>query len=103
MGEACPWPGNGIFQRILLVSLQWIGGLACGETPLAKGPRHCVQLFETPALSQALPPSARADSISKQPRLNNNRGGSIIRELYAPSSPRLKAAIPPTYVAKSGY
>src|SRR5439155_2215954 len=91
MGEECPLPGNGIFQRILLVSFQRIGGLACGATPLANGPRHCGQLFKTAALSQALPPSASADTASRQPR--SNRAESIIRDLYTPGSSRLKAAI----------
>src|SRR5712691_7981027 len=93
MGEECPLPGKGIFQRILLVSLQRIGGLASGETPLANGPRHCGQLFKTVALSQAPPPSASAGTASRQPR--SNRG--IIRVLYAPCSSRLKAAIPRAY------
>src|SRR5213076_1693424 len=97
MGEECPLPGNGIFQRILLVSLQRVGGLACGETPLANGPRHCGQLFKSAALSQAPPPSASVDTASRQPRLRNNRGGGIIRDLYAPFSSRLKAAIPRAY------
>src|SRR5206468_4575584 len=96
MGEECPLPGNGIFQRILLVSLQRIGGLACGATPLANGPRHCGQLFQTAALSQAPPPSASADTASRQPRLGNNRSGGIIRYLSTPCSSRLKAAIPLT-------
>src|SRR5437867_1553519 len=69
MGEECPLPGNGIFQRTLLVSLQRIGGLAWGATPLANGPRHCGQLFRRIALSQAPPPSASADTASRQPRL----------------------------------
>src|SRR6266540_3952590 len=89
MGEECPLPGNGSFQRILLVSLQRIGGLACGATPLANGPRHCGQLFKTAARSQAPPPSARADTASRQPRLN--RSGSIIRDVSTPCSARLKA------------
>src|SRR5437016_1278302 len=90
MGEECPLPGNGIFQQILLVSLQRMGGLACGATPLANGPRHCGQLFKTAAVSQAPPPSASADTPRRQPRSNR----SIIRDLYAPCSLRLKAAIP---------
>src|SRR5207247_7105677 len=94
MGEECPLPGNGIFQRILLVSLQRIGGLACGATPLANGPRHCGQLFKSAALSQAPPPSASADTASRQPRLGNNRDEGIIHDLYTPCSSRLKAAIP---------
>src|SRR6058998_56526 len=96
MGEECPLPGNGIFQRTLLVSLQRIGGLACGATPLANGPRHCGQLFKTAALSQAAPPSASADTDSarRQPRLSSNRGEGIIGELHTPCSARLKAAIP---------
>src|SRR5881397_1956228 len=69
MGEEWPLPGNGIFQRTLLVSLQRIGGLACGATPFANGPRHCGQLFESAALSQAAPPSASADTARRQPRL----------------------------------
>src|SRR5256885_12520310 len=92
MGEECPLPGNGIFQRILLVSFQRIGGLACGATPLANGPRHCGQLLKTAALSQAAPPSASADTASRQPRINRDEG--IIRDLYTPCSSRLKAAIP---------
>src|SRR5258705_2815049 len=94
MGEECPLPGNGIFQRTLLVSLQRIGGLACGEAPWANGPRHCGQLFRTAALSQAPPPSASADTASRQPRLRTNRGSGIIRDLYTPRWSRLKAAIP---------
>src|SRR6266702_2953978 len=94
MGEECPLPGNGIFQRILLVSLQRIAGLAWGATPLANGPRHCGQLFRRAALSQTVPPSASADTASRQPRLRSNRGDGIIRDLYAPCSSRLKAAIP---------
>src|SRR5213594_1879299 len=90
MGEECPLPGNGIFQRTLLVSLQRIGGLACGATPLANGPRHCGQLFGRAALSQAPPPSASADTPSRQP--SSNRGDGIIRDLYTPCSSRLKAA-----------
>src|SRR6266540_2979851 len=92
MGEECPLPGNGIFQRILLVSLQRIGGLACGATPLANGPRHCGQWFKSAALSQAAPPSASADTASRQPRSNRDEG--IIRDLYAPCSSRLKAPFP---------
>src|SRR2546425_12664103 len=92
MGEECPLPGNKIFQRILLVSLQRIGGLACGATPLANGPRHCGQLFKRAALSQAPPPSANAVTASRQPR--SNRDESIIRNLYTPCSSWLKAAIP---------
>src|SRR5213076_3369896 len=81
MGEECPLPGNGIFQRILLVSLQRVGGLACGATPLANGPRHCGQLFRSAALSQAPPPSASAETASRQPRprayLEENTGEGI--------------------------
>src|SRR5438876_11969967 len=91
MGEECPLPGNGIFQRILLVSLQRIGGLARGATPLANGPRHCGQLFKTAALSQAPPPSASAHTPSRQP--SSNRGDGIIRDLYTPCPSRLQAAI----------
>src|SRR5213593_4858686 len=94
MGDECPLPGKGIFQRTLLVSLQRIGGLACGATPLANGPRHCGQLFKSAALSQAPPPSASADTASRQPRLGNNRDEGIIHDLYTPCSSRLKAAIP---------
>src|SRR6266481_5605680 len=92
MGEECPLPGNRIFQRTLLVSLQRIGGLACGATPLANGPRHCGQLFVRVALSQTPPPSASADTASRQPR--SNRDDGIIRDLYTPCPSRLKAAIP---------
>src|SRR2546425_9490970 len=92
MGEECPLPGSGIFQRILLVSLQRIGGLACGATPLANGPRHCGQLFETAVLSQVAAPSASADTASRQPR--SDRAEGIIRDLYARCLSRLKAAIP---------
>src|SRR2546427_89669 len=96
MGEECPLPGTGIFQRTWLVSLQRIGGLACGATPLANGPRHCGQLFETAALSQVAPRSASADTASRrrQPRVRSDRNGSIIRDLYTPCWSRLKAAIP---------
>src|SRR6266446_9175438 len=93
MGDECPLPGNGIFQRTLLVSLQRIGGLACGATPLANGPRHCGQLFSRAAVSQAAPPSASADTVRRQPRLSNNGDERIIRDIYAPCSSRLKAAI----------
>src|SRR6266550_3631269 len=91
MGEECPLPGNGIFQWTLFVSLQRIGGLACGATPLANGPRHCGQLFRRAALSQAPPASASADTASRQP--SSNRAGGIIRGLYTTCSSRLKAAI----------
>src|SRR5438093_2931205 len=96
MGEECPLPGNGIFQRTWLVSLQRTGGLACGATPLANGPRHCGQLFESAALSQAAPPSASADTDTarRQPRFSSSRGEGIIRDLHTPCSSRLKAAIP---------
>lgn len=43
MGDECPCPGTGFFQRTWEVSLQVIGGLAVSETPLASGPRHCGQ------------------------------------------------------------
>ncbi len=43
MGVAEPLPGIFTFHLTFLVSLQTVGGLAEGATPVAKGPRHCGQ------------------------------------------------------------
>src|SRR5688500_4458326 len=52
-GVAQPLPGILTFHLMWLVSLQAVGGLAMGATPLANGPRHCGQFwsvaFETSA------------------------------------------------------
>src|SRR5580765_5649823 len=42
-GEEEPRPGISTFQRMFFVSLHSVGGLACFETPVAYGPRHCGQ------------------------------------------------------------
>src|SRR5579884_2096833 len=42
-GVAEPLPGSFTFHLMLLDSLQLVGGLASGATPLAIGPRHCGQ------------------------------------------------------------
>src|SRR6185436_19108367 len=42
-GDDDPRPGTSTFQRMFLVSLHSVGGLAAFETPVAKGPRHCGQ------------------------------------------------------------
>src|SRR5215468_9474556 len=45
---------------MLLVSLQWIGGLAPGATPFANGPRHCGQASD--GVAQPLAPSGSASA-----------------------------------------
>ena len=40
MGEALPYPSMGIFHWIFLSSLQFVGGLAVEEAPVASGPRQ---------------------------------------------------------------
>src|SRR6185436_1499006 len=42
-GDEEPRPGISTFQRMFFVSLHSVGGLACFETPVACGPRHCGQ------------------------------------------------------------
>src|SRR5262245_17384152 len=44
-GVAEPLPGIFTFHLTWLVSLQVVGGLAKGATPLASGPRHCGQFW----------------------------------------------------------
>src|SRR5580765_1504451 len=61
MGVAKPLPGIFTFQRMLLVSLQTVGGLAVGETPVAKGPRQAGQFSsEGDAARSSVPPSNSA-------------------------------------------
>src|SRR5262249_25808138 len=43
IGDALPRPGISTFHLTFFVSLQWSGGLAVDETPVAWGPRHCAQ------------------------------------------------------------
>src|SRR5437016_13556436 len=74
MGEECPLPGRGIFQRILLVSLQWTGGLARGDTPLADGPRHCGQLSGVAVQVAMSAWLAKAERTGRQPRTSRKRG-----------------------------
>src|SRR5712671_5077918 len=89
IGEECPLPGSGIFQRMLFVSLQWTGGLARSATPLANGPRHCGQLSggEAQALTSAR--SAKADNADKQARTTIRRSGHFMCEHCAPFMSRL--------------
>ena len=42
-GDDEPRPGISTFQRMFFVSLHSMGGLACFDTPVAYGPRHCGQ------------------------------------------------------------
>src|SRR5439155_20361316 len=72
MGEECPLPGSGIFQRMLLVSLQWIGGFARGATPLANGPRHCGQLSASAVVGDSRCPRACSPSTATSTNAINN-------------------------------
>ena len=45
MGVDMPRPGIFTFHFTFSVSLQVVGGLPCGATPLASGPRHCGQFL----------------------------------------------------------
>jgi hypothetical protein len=41
IGVDSPSPGIGAFQRMFFRSLHSSGGVPCGATPSARGPRHC--------------------------------------------------------------
>src|SRR5580658_3216514 len=61
IGEAEPSPGSFTFHLMLLVSLQVVGGLASGATPVASGPRHCGQFsFAVAADTVPIEPSQSA-------------------------------------------
>src|SRR5437867_1248225 len=78
MGEECALPGRTAFQRMLLVSLQRMGGFARGATPLAKGPRHCGQLSGAAALALTPALSASADKVGRQARTRIRRNGQVM-------------------------
>src|SRR5712671_4863303 len=78
MGDECALPGRTVFQRMLLVSLQWTGGFARGATPLANGPRHCGQLSGAAALALEPASSAGADGADRQARTRIRRSGRVM-------------------------
>ena len=78
MGEECALPGRTVFQRMLLVSLQWTGGFARGATPVANGPRHCGQLSGTAALALTPASSAGADGVGRQARTRIRRNAHVM-------------------------
>jgi hypothetical protein len=43
IGDACPRPGNSLFQTTLLVAVQWTGTFFSALVPSNLGPRHCGQ------------------------------------------------------------
>src|SRR5438094_65778 len=96
MGEEWPLPGRAIFQRILLVSLQWIGGFARGATPFANGPRHCGQLFTYAAQEAPRPSSAMDETADRQPRIKRNARELMLMHCGALNCVVSKAAWPLT-------
>src|SRR5262245_15554217 len=73
MGEEWPFAGSSIFHRILLVSLHWIGGLAFGDMPFARGPRHCGQLSIAVGAAQWPASPANAGIAAKLPIARRSR------------------------------
>src|SRR5687768_7850333 len=79
-GEDEPRPGISIFHLMFLVSLHSRGGVACRDTPVAYGPRHCGQYFSRS--SAAYTCTAMRAAIAKASRTQVVRG---IWAVYPPS------------------
>src|SRR5262245_56881681 len=73
MGVACPVPGIFTFHLMWLDSLQVVGGLAAGATPVARGPRHCGQCWS--AAGAAAPIEADPKRIAAADTAEGQDGG----------------------------
>lgn len=77
VGEACPFPGIGVFQTTFSVSLQATGGSCPGAaTPSREGPRHQGQSDVSAAMTaeEAYEARMRADEKSVNANLNDKMG-----------------------------
>src|SRR5687767_13088940 len=65
MGVEVPKPGIFVFHLRLFVSVQAVGGLACGATPLPSGPRHCGQFCSAEAPKEVAIPVKKTNPANR--------------------------------------
>jgi hypothetical protein len=81
-GDDEPRPGISTFQRMFLVSLHSVGGVADRDTPVANGPRHWGQKRSRAAAPAAPPDCAPPDAAAT----TNNKNEMRARAAMIPQS-----------------